>query len=175
MFWSMASLTQDLSKQSDFHFIMRAVTTSRKHVLRMKLDKMWVICSLSSKALKNNLCFAGCPANGSWGGSSVQLHRNHSPFKYTVMAFWGSAGCVPLYMNSLWVTSWLFSPCRRCFLLNSDHWEVGLFLFLQKWLQWISFSEEDPESLCVWVLFASTLKFSLILLIYRSLYLHFCW
>lgn len=67
MFWSMASFTQHLSKQSNFHFIILAVTTSRKHVLRTKLYKMRVICSLSSKALKNNPCFAGCPANGSRG------------------------------------------------------------------------------------------------------------
>lgn len=67
MFWSLASFTQHLSKQSDFHSIILAVTMSRKHVLRTKLYEMQVICSLSSKALKSSPCFAGCPANGSWG------------------------------------------------------------------------------------------------------------
>lgn len=67
MFWSMASFTQHLSKQSDFHFIILAVTTSREHILRTKLYEMRVVCSLSSKALKNNPCFAGCPVNGSGG------------------------------------------------------------------------------------------------------------
>lgn len=69
---------------------------------------------------------AGCPANGtcwSWASrSSVHLHRNHGPLKIFLIGLWELFCPVPLYMDSLYLTSSPFSPCRSCYLIEFWQW-----------------------------------------------------
>lgn len=143
MFWSMASFTQHLSKQSDFHFIILAVTTSRKHVLRTKLYKMRVICSLSSKALKNNPCFAGCPANGSRGELSfgklrVPAQKSQPLQIFSDGVFEDQLDVFPCIWTLRMWSHGCFLPAEGAFCWIQILGRLGYFIFFfpQKWLQW---------------------------------------